>query len=488
MTPRLKRLSMPSRPSRAMVQPVARCVVVGALGAALLLGVDRLGTVAAAPGTEAAPRVAATSATDYCAGDPFTDEAEVSVSGTVEAHAAPPEVLEEIITTGEDPGVITIGDIAEEQATQEAAPEEGPAAVSEDIADLEGAARVAAAGAHAPGLISGQSMLASGDRATGLAALPCTEPTADAWLVSGGAEKGRQEHLVLSNPGGNGVSVRIEALGVEGEESLVVPPGSREVVLLDAIGGTDTPQVVHVTSSGGLVVPTIVDRHLDGLVPAGVETSAATTGPGSRQVIPAAADGDAHGMVIGVPGDSDAVVQVRSLGEGGARSATVETVSAGSVTDIELPEVEGVHSWLVESDEPVVAAGHLTVDGGGGQRDMAWSVATRAFGGLGAAMLPADTGGDARQVLDIVADEDGAEATVHVLGDDGLTSEDVSLEAGHGTNVDLGDARAVWVRPTSGSVHAGVLVLGEGDPPRATSIPLQPVRVANRDIEVIHRR
>ena len=48
----------------------------------------------------------------------------------------------------------------------------------------------------------------------------------------------------------------------------------------------------------------------------------------------------------------------------------------------------------------------------------------------------------------------------------------------------------MWVRPTSGSVHSGVLLTGRegvGDP-RATSLPLLPSRIAVRDVDVVHER
>lgn len=484
----LRRIARACRPA---VRPVARVIVIGGLSAGVVLGSARLGPVPSGPtGQTAGDRVAATSVTTYCPGDPFTEKPEIEVTGSVSAHDAPGEVLEGLVAAGDEPGSIAIDPLAADPAAEDASatPPSGPLTIRED--GLDGPVRVRATQDRAPGVVAGQSFVAEGDRATGLAALPCSVPTADAWLVSGGAEQGRQERLVLTNPGGNAVSVRIEALGAEGEESVVVPPREKTVVLLDAIGGTDTPQAVHVTSSGGLVVPTIVDHHLDGLTPAGVETSVPTVRPSTRQVIPAVVDGDAHGMVIGVPGQSDAVVQVRSLSEDGSHSATVETLPAGRAVDIDLPDVPGVHSWLVESDEPVVAAAHLTRKGADGTRDMAWSVATRPVGTLGGAALPTGPGEEVSRRVAIAADEDPAEAEVLTRRDGRVSTEEVSIEAGHSVTVDIGAAEAVWVRPTSGSVHAAGLLIGGRDAqaPQAASLPIRSVRVAVRDLEVVHVR
>lgn len=476
-------MSSPSPHRRVWAHPVARVVAVGALSAGVVLGAGRLGAVPtdAAP-QEAGKRVAATSVTGYCPGDPLTDKDEVDVTGAIAAHAAPGEVLEGVVTPGDEHGKLTIENLSGSAVAS------APTSVTRD--EVSGPVKVHGTQRQAPGMTSVQSFVAGGEQATGLAAMPCTAPTADGWLVSGGAEDGRQEHLVLTNPGANAVSVTVDALGAKGEEQVVVPPQDRKVVLLDAIGGTDAPQAVHVTSSNGLVVPTIVDHHLDGLTPAGVETSVPTAPPSKRQVIPAGAGGDERGIVVGVPGGSDAVVQVRSLGEDGSRSAKVKTVPAGSAVDLDLPGEPGAHGWLVESDEPVVAAAHLTTEASDGTSDMAWSVATRAIRTLGGVALPTGPGDDVTRTVSVTADEGPATAEVLALRDGRVTTEEVSLEAGHSTAVPVGTAEAVWVRPTSGAVHAAALLMG-GDgarEARATSLPIESSRVAVRDIEVVHQR
>ena len=92
-------------PRRAWAQPAARLAVVGCLAAGVVLGADRLGSVSAGTSPEQRPeRVAATTTTGYCPGDPFAaddeqrTEATVDVTGSVAASAAPPEVLDGVIT------------------------------------------------------------------------------------------------------------------------------------------------------------------------------------------------------------------------------------------------------------------------------------------------------------------------------------------------------------------------------------------------------
>lgn len=478
---------------------VGRMVLVGGVAAGVVLGAGRLSAVTPDDReTGASERVAASTTTSYCPGDPFAgggrDAPQVDVKGSVTAQAARPGVLDGVVTPPDTPGEITVERLGEESPTPSGPPRSGP--TSESSVGL-GQRPVRVRGTHerAPGLLATQAFGASGESVQGLAAAPCTAPTADAWLVAGGGDKGRQERLVLTNPGANAVTARLDLVGTTGTErgtdrSVVVPAHGRSVVLLDAIGGTTTPQAVHVSTEGGLVVPTIVDNHLDGLTPAGVEMAGPTAAPAKRLVVPGNANGAERGMVIAAPGDREAVVQVRTLGEGPARSAKVVTVPAGKVVDVELPAADGVHSWVVESDEPVVAAAHLTTQDAAGRRDMAWSVATPAFGGLGGAALPTFPSSDVRRFVEVTAADEAASVDVLVLRAGKISTREVDLDAGRSAAVSVGDASAVWVRPSSGRVHAAVLLVSREGGPRAeaTSVPVLPARVAVRDVSVTQAR
>lgn len=489
---------MTPRPARAAWLPGAvRLVAVGVAAAGVVLGADRLGAVAPqAPSPTRAASVATPLTSAYCPGDPFArveGAPDVDVTGSVVAHAAPEEVLEGIITPPSEPGTITVEDLrGEPTTTPDVEPRSGPMSRSgKDLGPRP--VRVRATEERAPGLVATEALAASGESVQGLAAVPCGAPTADAWLVGGGGDKGRQERLVLTNPGANAVTTSIEPVGAKGESrrrSVVVPAHGRSVVLLDAIGGTDAPQAVHVSTTGGLVVPTLVDHHLDGLTPAGVEMVGPTAEPARRLVVPGNANGAERGIVLAAPGDQDAVVEVREVGEGEARSATVETVPAGGVVDVELPESPGVHSWVVESDEPVVAAAHVSTEDSGGRRDMAWSVATPALGTLGGAALPTAPSRDVRRFVEVTAADEAATAEVLVLRDGEITTSEVDLGAGRSRAQSIGRASAVWVRPTSGRVHAAVLMIGtqQGERAQASSIPVLPARVSVRDVPVEQAR
>lgn len=490
----MSRVSLPSR----WLHGVGRVVVVAGVATGLVLGAGRLGAAPTQPRTPAAlPSVPTSLTTSYCPGDPFAagekGTPKADVRGSVAAQAAPPTVLDGVVTPSDEPGEITIEDLgATPQGSTDAKPRSGPMSESVERLDQH-PQRVRGNAERAPGLLAAQGFVASGKQVSGLAATPCLAPTADAWLVAGGGAEGRQERLVLTNPGGNPVTARLDLVGTKtadsADRSIVVPAHGRSVVLLDAIGGTDQAQAVHVTTTGGLVVPTIVDHHLDGLTPAGVETVSPTAAPAERLVLPGSAevsgsaDASARGVVLAVPGSKDAVVQIRRLGEGASRGVKVVTVPADTVVDVDLPDVSGVQGWVVESDEPVVGAAHLSTTDAAGRSDMAWSVATPSVGSLGGTALPAVPASGVRRYVDVTATAGPASVDVLLLEDGQVRTERLDIEQDRSARVDARGARAVWVRPSRGRVHAAVMIVGGPGAARAaaTSLPVLPVRVAVRD-------
>lgn len=488
-------------PSGGWVHGAGRVGVVAAAAAGVVIGAGHIGAAPAQPDTSSGgARSAASLTTSFCPGDPFTGgdkgTPRVDVTGGVAAHAAPSQVLDGVITPSDEPGEITIDEVsAATPDSSDGTPRSGPMSVDVDTLD-EQPQRVRGTADHAPGLEVTQSFTASGKRVRGLAATPCLAPTADAWLVAGGGERVRQERLVIVNPGGNAVTARLDVVGTtqtdSPDRSVVVPAHGRRVVLLDAIGGTSAPQAVHVTATGGLVVPTIVDNHLDGLTPAGVETVSPTMAPSTRLVLPGNVRGSSRGMVLAAPGTRDAVVQIRRLGDDPSRGVKVVTIPANEVVDVDLPAGGGgVHSWVVESDEPVVAAAHVTTTDGSGRSDMAWSVATPSFSGLGGVALPAAPA-DVQRAVDITAPDGPASVDVLVLDDGAVTTERIDLEEDRSAAlaVKSSSASAVWVRPRSGRVHAAALFLGRdgGRQAMATSVPVLPARVSVRDVPVTQAR
>lgn len=469
--------------------PVSRVAAVGVVVAGLLVGADRVGT----PSTEAPPpeevgEVATGQASLVCPGDPFAGDGapDATIEGAVTLVPAGEDVLAGLVTPSDEPGAtaLTPGEVSGEPGS------------TMRTADLPAdPVQATASGESAPGLIAGQQLVASGEEAHGLAVTPCGQPAADQWLVSGGGQPGRQERLVLANPGANPVTADLTFLTAEGPaepgggQGVVVPAGGRTVVLLDGLSGTETAQAVRVETSGGQVSAAVSDRWLDGLDPSGVELVGPTAAPSTRQVLPANANGAERGIVIAAPGEDDAVVEIRSIGEDGEESVDVTTVPGGSLAEVELPEAEGLHSWVLESDSPVVAgAWTLTGEAAGPDdttvRDLSWSVAAPEIGQLGGVSVPTEVGDGSRALLDVVAGDEEASVEVLVRRGDDTQTQELRVPAGQSRSVDVAGADAAWVRTSAPGVRAGLLVQSVGQTQLAGT-PVLPTPLTVRDVPVV---
>ena len=329
----------------------------------------------------------------------------------------------------------------------------------------------------APGLAAAQSWLvADGDhRSLGMAA--CGQPSAEAWLAAGGGAAGRQERLVLTNPGDNSVTVDLTLHGARGPvvspngKGVVVPSRGRTTVLLDSISGTEPSPVVHVVAQGGVVHATLNDHWLDGSIAAGSDDVVATAAPSRDQVIPAVAVGAKGGVLrIAVPGDGEAVVQARALTPSGPRALPrggVLRVAAGAAKDVSLAGLApGTYGLQVRSDVPVVASAVVerrtarTAPG-----DLAWTSSTEPVLGVAGAPLPAQSLAGKPLKRSLALTSSGDAASVEVVTTDAAgkaASRRLSIGADSSTAVDLGSATSVWVHRLSGKgqLRAGVIASG----------------------------
>lgn len=372
----------------------------------------------------------------------------------------------------------------------------------------------------APALTAGQWHLDPTEGRRGMSAQPCLAPTTDAWLLAGGGDPGRLERLVLVNPATDPVTVRVDVHGEGGQlpapggQGVVVPGRDRVVLLLDALAPSEPAPAVHVTTVGGPVVVALADRWLEGTLDRGMEVTVPTA-PGTSLVVPAVpvpGEPDAGGtrLRVAVPGEEEAIVQVRALTpEGPARVENdLVTVAAGSVVDLDLGALPaGAQALEVTADVPVVAALEVARrTSADGPSDMLWVPATAPVDQLAGAVLPS-AGAAAPETADPetpdaedpdpeAADPDapdadtpdpetpdpensappptpatlslasvtGARVEVVVLGGTGeTTTSEVEVPAAGSHTQDVTGAAAVWVRPLQGEVHAAVTASGPDD-------------------------
>ncbi len=330
--------------------------------------------------------------------------------------------------------------------------------------DLAGSAQIGATGteAAAPGLVAAQSWVADTDSFRGLVSVACGRPASDVWLVGGGAEPGRQERVVLANPGANEVVVDLEVHGARGlvdsqtGRGVVVPGRGRTEFLLDAIAPGEARPVVHVRATGGAVTAVLNDTWLDGTTRAGSASSGPVAPAARSQVVPMVRvpkPGEGTALLrVAAPGDQSAVVQVRALTAAGPRPLPggVVNVAAGATADLDLKAFAG-QDVAVEAtaDVPVIAAARTLVRKAGATGDQAWVTAAEAVTGLSGVTLPDRE--DLQSLIGLVSSGGAATVDVVIVRDDGSSrTSRVALRADSFGRYSLSGVQAVWVRAVTG--------------------------------------
>lgn len=397
--------------------------------------------------------------------DPTVPEPDQTVA--VAVGSAPPEALGdgidpaatgEILLTGQPDGGTARSEARSETATLEAT---GATWV-----------RGTATGGLAPGFGGAQVGLGLEEQQRGLSMASCGPAVDDAWFVAGGAQAGRAERLILANPTGNPVTVDVEVLGAEGPvavvggRGIVVAPGAREVVLLDALAPGEARPVAHLTTTGGPVLAALGDRWLEGTLDRGTELTTATAPPDTTLVIPAVpgprpGSGDVSSVRVGVPGAEQAVVQIRALtADGPVRVDNgVTNVDAGTVAEIDVSDLpEGTQSIEVVADTPVVAAAQVVRRGeADGVGELAWVPAVTPSTGL--VGLPLVDAGEEPLVRELtVASVEGAMVEIITVTEDRTHVQPVDIPAGGSRALEISSAgQSLWVRTVEGSTSSVLL-------------------------------
>ena len=461
---------------------LVRVVAVAAVGAGLVVGADRLpgsldvSAPAAGGAVPVARAVALTSSTTVCPGP--QDLGVTGLPGTSASRgrvdllgAAPP-------ATALPAGVASAGGGT---LGFSALPGRGPLRTplsggardrgKVDTAYVSSAksAVLSGTGALAPGAVALQRSLTGSGDGRGLVTTACGPAAAEAWLLAGGAQPGRRERVVLTNPGPNAVTVDLDVLGARGPvpspngRGVVVAPYGRTVVLLDAIAGQENVPVLHVVASGGEVAAVLDDTWLDGVVPRGGDDAAPAAAPSREQVVPAVRVDGAASVRVAVPGADEAVIQTRVLTSRGPlpvpRDAVVR-VAGHSSRDIDLTRLpRGAYAVQVKADVPVVAAAMVERRATPkGPSDFAWSSSTPAISRLAGTVVRNPGTKRIAATLELAATGGAGSAAVTVVDTRGrVSTRPVAVPSDGVASVPLTGVTSVWVRPTAGTVRAGVV-------------------------------
>lgn len=354
--------------------------------------------------------------------------------------------------------------------------------------------QVVGAGALAAGLSGLQTTVATEGDDRAAVATACQAPRAELWLVAGGGGSTRRERVVLTNPGANTVSADVTVLGSSGTlpsangQNVAIPPRGRTSLLVDALVGPETTPVVHVVASGGVITGVVEDSWIDGATGRGADDAAPAAEPSNEQVVPAAyLDGPAR-LRIGVPGAEETVVQARALTKDGPVALSddgVLRVPGGTVRELDLSSVAvGAYAIQVRADHPVIAGVMAERrPKGAGQSDFGWTTSTAPIESVAGTPLPA---GATASVM-LVATGDTATATIYVVSESGTVDvRPFSLGPDSVATLDVSGARQVWVRPSEGTVRAGLSLslAPAGADPLFALVPLPPAVVSATQVPV----
>ena len=231
---------------------------------------------------------------------------------------------------------------------------------------LTGTVRTMGGGQASDAVVGAAVERVGGGDTTGLAAITCTAPSLDQWVVAGATTVGASARLVLSNPAGASVEATVTTYGEIGEmdtRQVAIGPNSQQEVLLEGLTIDVSALAVHVTSTGTGVVAALQDSRLTGFQPSGTDWATASA-VGTELAIPG----------VGTDGSASqtAIVRVLSPKGGTARlslstptgAAVWEGVAAleldpGVAVEVAVPAVD-VGTVTISSTSDVVAGAMIT--------------------------------------------------------------------------------------------------------------------------------
>lgn len=393
---------------------------------------------------------------------------DVRAPGTLSAAPAPAQALPGVSLPAAK-GTLTLGTLG---APASASSSARPMSTSVGYSSAQ-PLHVSATESLAPGLAATQEWVLGSTTARGLGSTPCGAASAEAWLLGGGGQAGRQERLVLSNPGANPVTVDLTLHGAKGPvdspngHDVLVPARGRTSVLLDSISATEVSPAVHVVAQGGVVRAALNDYWLDGTLPAGSDDSAPAATPSRAQVIPGVSLVGTGALRVLVPGGHDGVVQARFLtptGRVALPRGGVKRVQAGATADFDLSGMPpGAYAVQVTADVPVTTAATVVRrKDKASVGDFAWAPSTEAITGTaGVPFVPqAGKAPAVKRRLSLASTGGAASAEVTTVSASGaVASRPVAVPADGSTSVDVSGAASVWVRRArgAGGVHAAVI-------------------------------
>ncbi len=203
-----------------------------------------------------------------------------------------------------------------------------------------------------------QTQVVSRDRASGLLAGYCEQPTTAGWFVSGDGGVGRETVLVAANPNPVDTQMLLELhfAGKVVTERFVLAAESERLISLAEIVGVEPSYAIYFQSGGAPLLVALQHRYSDGLTPLGVALTTAIREPSELQWIGPVdilakgyerprlrifAPGEAAEILVSAPGSSFEAVNL--------------SVGSGELLEVALDIEPGTYLLKIESNQRVLA-------------------------------------------------------------------------------------------------------------------------------------
>jgi hypothetical protein len=273
-----------------------------------------------------------------------------------------------------------------------------------------------------------------------VAAARCVAPAADWWFTGAGATLDHSSVLVIANVDPGPAVVDMRVLGADGPietvgtRGITLGPGETRAVPLTDVAPQNDEVAVSVHATRGRVAAAVSDRFARRpSAPTGLEWLPGSDGSG-RLVrlagLPARAD--QRTLVVGNPGEQEALVELEVLGARGSFVPSgFETLSVapGSTRTVDLTEMLGVReatALRVRAQVPVVATVRSVRFG-----DHSYAASVSALSEPAAAVLPSRRGGArAQAVVQLSAGAGGGTVTVAGYTGAGRAAGEQQLQIG----------------------------------------------------------
>lgn len=204
-----------------------------------------------------------------------------------------------------------------------------------------------------------QTQYVERERARGLMATFCEQPTTSGWFIAGQSGVGRETVLLMSNPNpvDTQILVRFHTPGGVLEERLALGAEEETAMGLAAQVGPESVYAIEFSSLGAPVAAALQHRFSRGLTPLGLSLSMSSRAPATDQwitPIEVFAEGYENPLLRLYAPDGRAEVIGTLFSDSGPELIRTVVPEAGFV-ELPLDLANGVYALKLESDQPVLA-------------------------------------------------------------------------------------------------------------------------------------